>query len=190
MSEHSRRELLQAVAAAALAGTLDPLAAQHVHETVKAENAAGEYKPKSFTPHEWKTAGVLCELIVPGARNGNAAEFIDTIVSANATLAAVWTGGIGWLDAQTLSLDGKLFVDLAPATQTGWLDKIAFRKNETPQLAPGIRFFDLARRMTVDAYYTSKAGIAELGYKGNVGMSEFKVPEDIIAYAIRRSPTA
>ena len=47
------------------------------------------------------------------------------------------------------------------------LDQIAYRKNQTPELAPGIRFFDWARRMTVDAYYTSAAGIKEVGYMGN-----------------------
>lgn len=190
MSEHSRRQMLQSVAAAALAGTLDPATAQHVHEAVSAEKKTGPYKPKLFNAAEWKTVGVLCEGIVPGAGKGNAAEYVDLICSSNDALAAAWTGGLAWLDAQTRALDGKAFADCPAAAQTALLDRIAFRKNDSPQLGPGIRFFDLARRMTVDAYYTSKAGIAELGYKGNVGMSEFQVPEEAIQYALRRSPTA
>ncbi len=58
------------------------------------------------------------------------------------------------------------------------LDRIAYKKNETPELAAGIRFFAWARRMTVDAYYTSAAGIKEVGYMGNKGMTEFKVPQE------------
>ncbi len=67
------------------------------------------------------------------------------------------------------------------------LDLIAYRKNETPELAAGIRFFVWARRMAVDAYYTSAAGIKELGYMGNKGMKEFKVPQEAIDYAVKRS---
>jgi len=41
--------------------------------------------------------------------------------------------------------------------------------------------------MTVDAYYTSAAGVEELGYLGNKGMTEFKVPQMAIDYALTRS---
>ena len=64
---------------------------------------------------------------------------------------------------------------------------IAYRKNESPDLGPGIRFFDLARRMIVDAFYTSAAGIAALGYKGNTAVSKFEVPAEAIEYALKRS---
>jgi len=55
-------------------------------------------------------------------------------------------------------------------------------------LQAGIRFFAWARKMVVDAYYTSAVGIEEIGYEGNKGMSEFSVPQEAIDYAIRRSP--
>ena len=70
------------------------------------------------------------------------------------------------------------------------LDKIAYRKNRTPELAQGVRYFDWARRMTVDAYYTSAAGIREVGFKGNKGMAKFTVPQEAIDYAMKRSPFA
>ena len=41
--------------------------------------------------------------------------------------------------------------------------------------------------MTVDAFYTSAAGVEALGYKGNVGMSKFEVPQEAIDYAVKRS---
>jgi hypothetical protein len=50
-----------------------------------------------------------------------------------------------------------------------------------------IGFFAWARRMTVDAYYTSAAGIQELGYLGNKGTSEFRAPQEEMDYALRRS---
>ena len=47
--------------------------------------------------------------------------------------------------------------------------------------------FSWARRLTVDAFYTSKIGIADLGYLGNKGMAKFEVPAEAIRYALTRS---
>jgi len=38
--------------------------------------------------------------------------------------------------------------------------------------------------------YTSKAGIAELGFKGNGVRATFDVPAEAIEYALKRSPFA
>lgn len=180
----ARRDLLRNVALAAALGGLEPAAAQHVHQAAAADRKAGVYAPKHFKDGEWKSVDALCELIVPGARQGGAKEFIDLLCSANPDLAAAWSGGLAWMSARL----GKSFSDAASAEQTALLDQIAYRKNDSPQLAPGIRFFDLARRMAVDAYYTSAAGTAELGYKGNKGMSQFQVPAEALAHAAKRSP--
>lgn len=189
MSSASRRELLKSIAAAALAGPLSAQEAQHVHQAAakQAADSGGVYRPKALTPHEFGTLQALCERIVPGASNGHAAEFIDLLSSQNSQMAAIYTGGLAWLDHAMERAGKSTFVAAQPADQTALLDKIAYRHNRTPELAAGIRFFEWARRMTVDAYYTSAAGIQELGYLGNKGMAEFKVPQEAIEYALRRS---
>jgi len=58
------------------------------------------------------------------------------------------------------------------------------------ELSPGILFFDWVRRMTVDAFYTSEIGVKDIGYKGNTAISKFEVPQEIIEYALKRSPFA
>ena len=73
------------------------------------------------------------------------------------------------------------------ADRTALLDKIAYRSDPTPELEAGIRFFAWARQMTADAYYTSAAGIQELGYLGNKALTEFTVPQEAIDYALKRS---
>ena len=189
MSNSTRRELLQRIAAAALAGPLSAQAAQHVHEAVKQAAAAGSgYRPKAFTPHEFSTLQTLCEIIVPGASKGGAAEFIDLLSSQNPDLAAIYTGGLAWLDHAMEGAADATFLTAKLAEQTALLDKIAYRRNHAPEVAAGIHFFDWVRRMTVDAYYTSAAGIQGLGYLGNKGMTEFRVPQDAIDYALKRSP--
>jgi predicted Fe-Mo cluster-binding NifX family protein len=79
------------------------------------------------------------------------------------------------------------FVSAKPADQIAMLDLIAYRKN-VATVGPGVRFFDWARMMVVDAYYTSKVGIKDIGYMGNKGMAKFEVPQEAIDYALKRSP--
>jgi hypothetical protein len=67
------------------------------------------------------------------------------------------------------------------------LDLIAFRKNASPELNPGIEFFAFCRRMVADAYYTSPIGYKDLGYMGNSAMSSFSVPKEAVEYALKRS---
>jgi hypothetical protein len=42
----------------------------------------------------------------------------------------------------------------------------------------------------VDAYYTSPAGVKDIGYMGNGAMKVFSVPQEAVDYAIKRSPFA
>jgi gluconate 2-dehydrogenase gamma chain len=194
MSDTSRRELLQAIALSFTAGGWSLEAAQHVHKMAAQEKALGPYKPKAFTVHEYKTLEKLAGLIVPpdekspGAVASGSCEFIDLLASQNPELAAIYTGGIAWLDRTMLSRYSTDFVGAKPDQQTALLDLIAYRKNESPELGPGIHFFAWARRMVVDAYYTSPAGIQDVGYMGNTAVSKFEIPQAVIDYALKRSP--
>jgi len=188
----TRRDAMREIAAAMLAGPISLQAGQHVHATTATQTkaAGGIYKPKALNQHEFDTLKMLCELIVPGASKGGAAEFIDLLSSQNAEMAAIHTGGLAWIDRAMERSAGASFLNAKPEERTVLLDKIAYRKNRTPELAQGIRYFDWARRMTVDAYYTSAAGIREVGFKGNKGMAKFTVPQEAIDYAMKRSPFA
>lgn len=188
--QQSRREILQKVALAVTLGGMPAEAAQHVHAMAASDKASGAYKPKGFSDAEFKAIQALCELIVPGAGRGNAAEFIDLLASVNPELRHRWTGGLAWMDRWMERQHKAAFAAAAPAQQTALLDIIAYRRNGTGDNAPGVRFFELARRMTVDAFYTSAAGIQEIGYLGNKGQAEFKVPQAAYDHAIKRSPFA
>ena len=123
----------------------------------------------------------------PSAVEAGAPEFIDLLASNNAELAAIYTGGLGWLDHAMRERYGAAFVDAKPSEQTAMLDLIAYRRNDSPELGPGIRFFEWARKMVVDAFYTSPIGVKDIGYMGNKGMTTFEVPAEAIAYAVKKS---
>jgi len=195
MSEVTRRDLLQKIALSIGAGTLSLEAAQHVHGLAAQEKAAhGIYKPKALNAHEYKTLAKLADYIVPSggdsgsATEAGAPEWIDLMASENPQLLAIYTGGIAWLDHAMQLRNAPNFLDATPAQQTAMLDLIAYRKNESPELGPGIKFFEWARKMVVDAYYTSPMGIKDLGYMGNTALAKFEVPQQAIDYALKRSP--
>ena len=131
-----RREALRNIAAGALAvGTVESLAAQHVHDTAQAEKSKGPYKPKEFTAAEFKTLGRLAQIIVPAddvsasALEAGAPEFIDLLSSQNEKLAEIFHGGLAWLDAEMNRRYEKSFVNASPKQQTDMLDVLVAADN-------------------------------------------------------------
>ena len=195
MSDLSRRDVLRRLAIAfTAAGTLDRVAAQEVHHlTAQAQAGTDAYTPRTLTPHEYATLERLTDLIIPvengapGALAAGAAAWIDMISSENDQLKRTYKDGLAWLDGAMKSRGAADFVSAAPAQQTALLDLIAYRRNDSPELAPGIQFFTWARRMTVDAFYTSEIGIRDIDYRGNRPMASYPAPTEAIEYALKRS---
>jgi hypothetical protein len=192
-----RRTLLQAVAAvAAGSGRMSAQDASRVHQHTAqaAVNGGGVYQPQLLNAQEYKTVRLLADLIIPpvdeqpGGAGAGAPEFIDLLCANNEKLKDIWLSGLGWLDHESRRRGGQNFADATPELCKQIIDDIAFRRNSTPELAPGIHFFEWARRMVVDAYFTSPAGVKELGFQGNTGMAQFQVPKAALDYAIARSP--
>jgi len=193
--ELSRRDMLRNAAVAITAGAFTPVMGQHVHAMAADDRAAaGRYEPKAFNDHEYRTLQRLCDLTVPadgaspGALAAGAADWIDLMASQSDEMKAIYTGGIAWLDQAIERRDRTDFLGAAPERQTAILDLIAYRKNESPELGPGIHFFAFARRMIVDAYYTSPLGVKDLEYLGNQALSEFVVPQESLDWAVEHSP--
>jgi len=184
----SRRDILRTLAVGAAAGSVLQVipaeAAAYIHQMVRNEKSAspaGNYTPKFFPAPQYALLVTLCGLIIPkdeksgGAVEAGAPEFIDLLTSENPEYQLRLGGGLSWLDNFCSDRFGKLFLDLAPEQKKEVLDLIAFRKNakENPTLGPGVSFFAFLRNFTCDGYYTSKIGIADLGYIGNTSLHEF-----------------
>ena len=194
MSEITRRDAVRRLSLALLAGgIIDRTAAAEVH-AMAAQAAAGQaYTPKTFAVPDFRTLERLCDLIIPvenGAPGALAAQvpaWIDTISSENDELKASYGKGFAWL-AETMKARGAAdFISATPEQQTALLDQIAYRRNASPELTPGIDFFTLVRRMTVDAFYTSPIGIKDIDYRGNAPMGSYPAPTESIAYALKRA---
>ena len=218
----SRRAVLRRIAlgvtAAGLGAGIDRADAAEVHTEIANERTfQGEYKVKYFNGQEFATLERLSELIVPAdeggpsGREAGAPEFIDLLSSQNPELAAIFTGGILWLDATSRDRAGKRFVDSSEEQQTRVLDALVeaerglegsdvrwetdeyerfsvFGVKRPSEAQQGLKFFGWARVLIVDAYYTSPAGIRDLGFVGNASHTEYSVPQEAIDHALARSP--
>lgn len=194
MSDITRRDAVRRLGLALMAtGVVDRLAAEEIHQLTAQAAAGGSYAPKSFSAAEYRTLERLTDLIIPvengrpGALAAGAAAWIDTISSENDKLREIYRSGFAWLDGAMAKRGAATFVAATPAQQTELLDLIAYRRNQSPELAPGIEFFTWVRRMTVDAFYTSEIGIKDIDYRGNSPMAAYSVPAESIAYALKRS---
>jgi gluconate 2-dehydrogenase gamma chain len=206
MSDTSRRDLFKIVGTTLLSAEL--ITAQDVkdaHAGMAMSSAAGtaprslnggpNYVPKYLKPHEFKTLRVLGDLIMPAdatspaASEAGAAEFIDFLCSRNEDLAAIFDGGLAWLDQYMIHKYGSDFVSSRPAEQTALLDLAYGARTAAPAVAAGQQFFTWARNMVVDAYYTSPVGVKDIGYMGNtVVAAPFGVPQEAVDYVLKRSP--
>jgi gluconate 2-dehydrogenase gamma chain len=184
----SRRDILKNLAVGAAGGSalqiIPAQAAAMAHEMIQAEKNAsptGNYVPKYFSAHQYRTLVLVCDTIIPkdevsgGAVEAGAPEFIDLITSENEEYQGIFGGGLMWLDNFCTDRYGHLFLDCAPAQQTEALSLIAYRRNAKidPSLSQGVAFFAKLRSMTCDGFYTSKIGIADLKYIGNTALAEF-----------------
>jgi gluconate 2-dehydrogenase gamma chain len=184
----SRRNVLKSLSMGAVAGSVlraIPLeAAEYAHSLIASEKAnakAGDYVPKYFDPHLYKTLQTLCETILPadadsgGAIEAGAPEFIDLLTSENPDYQEKVGGGLMWLDSTCADRYGNAYLDCSAQQQKEILDLIAYRKNEMQDesLIPGVEFFSFLRNLTADGFFSSKIGIKYLGYIGNTFLLEF-----------------
>ena len=192
MSEVSRREAVQRIAfALAAAGSVDSASAREVHQ-IAGPAAGSAYSPGTLTPHEYQTLERLVDFIIPvedgapGAVAAGCARWIDTISGGNEELTGIYRRGLAWLDAAMKQRGAADFVSAPAADVTALLDLIAYRRNASAELTPGIDFFAWARRMTVDAFYTSEIGMKDIDYRGNTALAAYPSPDEAIAYALKR----
>jgi gluconate 2-dehydrogenase gamma chain len=171
----SRRELFQiAGAAPAMAAAT---AGAGLAQTREAHQ--GPYQRKVFDDRDWQTVRVLCDLIVPAdERSGSATqagvpEFIDDWLDfrkqqdGNDDLAAQILGGLAWLDRQN-------FAHAGADGQKQILDRIAWPERAAPEDRRWAAFFSKFRDLTLNGFYSSKMGVADLPYLGNTAVEEWK----------------
>lgn len=178
----TRRNALKIISATPVAagiGLTDAAAEGKAHQhpaTAKpaAGGKKGAYKPTFFNPHEWATVAVLANIIIPkDERSGSATdagvpEFIDFMMTDRPDGQVPMRGGLRWLDAESNSRFGKTFIEVTDAQRTALVDDIAYPRKASPALSHGVAFFSRFRDAVATGFFTSKIGVTDLQYIGNV----------------------
>lgn len=154
-------------------------------EELERENKLLSEKP-FFDAHEMSTIAVLADIIIPkdeisgSATEAGVPEFIAFIVLDKPEHQIPMKGGLRWLDMQCLKKFSNDFKSCTAAQQIEIVDAIAYPKKATPEMKQGVNFFTLMRNLTATGFYTSKIGIEDIGYKGNVPNKWNGVPDDVL----------
>ncbi|MCU0647200.1 MAG: gluconate 2-dehydrogenase subunit 3 family protein [Gemmatimonadaceae bacterium] len=142
--------------------------------------------PRVLTVAELTTLAALCDMIIPADAKSPSASavgahrYIDEVVSApydwaERTQARI-RGGLVWLDRESQRRFGRSFVGLTVAERTQICDDICFTKTAKPEFKAGARFFDEVRDLTATGFYTTDAGMQDIGYVGNRALPRWEPP--------------
>jgi gluconate 2-dehydrogenase subunit 3-like protein len=182
----TRRGALALIACGPVAAALvwTPAEAQQAHQhaeaaRAQAEKKAAPFKPKFFTAREYAMVGVLVDLIIPrDQRSGSATdagvpEFMDFMMIDQPRRQIAMRGGLALIDRLAADRFGKRFVACTDAQQRQLLDEIAYVTNPDPGLSHAIAFFSSFRDLTASGFWSTKIGIRDLQYQGNVFVDEW-----------------
>ena len=155
-------------------------AATSAQRARKTAAAKGPYKPKFFTAHEWATVRVLVDIIIPkDERSGSATdatvpEFMDFLMDDQTNRRTAMRGGLAWIDHQCEERYDKRFIECSDEQRTAVLDDIAWPAKAKPEFAHGVAFFNSFRDLTAAGFWSSKMGVQDLQYTGNVPVAVWK----------------
>ncbi len=180
----SRREALGRIALASMAGAIafTPTEVAKAVRSMRDEAQGAQFKPKFFTGHEYATVGILAELVIPrDARSGSATDagvpqFMDFMMTdGNEARRLAMRGGLAWLDREARNrFSVRDFRRLMSAQQKQILDDIAWPKRAKPEHSHGVAFFNSFRDLTASGFWSSRMGVTDLGYQGNIFVAEWK----------------
>lgn len=139
-----------------------------------------------FTPHEMATITTLVDIIIPrDEKSGSASEakvpeFIEFIAKDMPEHQLPLRGGLRWLDLQCTTRYGQPFVGCSEPQQLELVTKIAYPKRATPDMQSGVAFFNRMRDLTASGFFSSKMGMADIGYVGNAPNRWTGVPAEVL----------
>jgi gluconate 2-dehydrogenase gamma chain len=158
---------------------------------------AEQPSPRSLNPHQYATAKMMAELILPrtdtpGATDVGVADFIDLILTewCDDAERERFLKGFADVDARSNALFSADFTASTPIQQSQILvdlgqemgEDTSRRSRRATRSAPSPEFYPMFRRLTLTAYFTSEEGATKAlnfeiipdGYRGcdAVGIKE------------------
>jgi hypothetical protein len=184
MSDMDRRDAVKALAMLPFAFSWD-LSKSQVERAARAFAApptAAPYVPKFFTAHEWKTASMLADYIIPrDDRSGSATdakvpEYMDWLLAdkeASLNSKTAMRGGLAWLDLEASERFGTTFIEASDSQRRQILDDIAWPAKAKPETSQGVAFFNRFRDLTASGFFSTQIGYRDVKYVGDTALAEW-----------------
>ena len=147
---------------------------ERAQERVAEQADLTQYEPAFFNTHEYETVKVLADLVIPADdRSGSATDagvhaFIDFIMIDSPRFQTPIRGGLRWLDYRCHLRSGTTFLESTSPQRTQVLEEIAYPDDAAPEASQGVVFFTLFRNLTASGFWSSKMGVEDLKFMGNV----------------------
>jgi hypothetical protein len=163
-----RRVVLQSLVAGAGAmvfASRVPAADGHHAATAPEAAAIGADSPLLFLDrHAFDTLALLSEQIVPGARAVKAPEFLDRLLAVESTETQErFIQALGAFEHEAREAHGVSWKALTEIQATALLTKIS----TLPDSDPTRIAFDGIKSAVAETYFSSEAGMKELGWNGS-----------------------
>jgi hypothetical protein len=139
-----------------------------------------------FDPHEMATIAILCDIIIPkdeisgSATDAQVPAFIEFMAKDVPSNQLPLRGGLRWLDMQCFKRFNKSFVDCNDKERIEMVDEIAYPNKAKPGMKAGVQFFSTMRNLVASGFYSSRIGMEDIGYTGNVAHQWNGVPADVL----------
>lgn len=147
--------------------------------------------PRILTKAQRDAVAAICDYVLPAEGEAPSAtavgthDLIDEWVSApypeqvadRRTILA----GLDQLEARSRSMGAASFAAADAGVRDAVVGAIASESGD---------FYARVRNLTIRAYYTTEAGFADIGYIGNVALSEFPAPSPEVVAAIDKACAA
>lgn len=170
-----RRAVLTSLATGVgAAAFLSPAAAAagHAHHAAVSAAAAAATSGAStlqfLDQHAFDTLAVLSEQIVPGSRATQVPEFLDRLLAVESIETQKYAvQALGAFEREARAAHGKPWKALSAEQATALLTKISTQ----PESDTTRRIFDNLKQAVAESYYSTEAGMKELGYQGAVAFA-------------------
>lgn len=139
-----------------------------------------------LTPAEMVTVTVLGDIIIPADEKSPAASAVGVPDFINEWVSAPYPAqvhdrkevqeGLKWIDEEAKKRFGKVFHELSSEQQCGICDDICYPPKAKPEFKKAAEFFSKMRNLVAGGFYTTPEGWKDIGYVGNVPMTEFPGP--------------
>jgi hypothetical protein len=159
--------LATGVGAAVFASRASASHAHHAAASAAAPATADEARV-FLDQHAFDTLALLSEQIVPGSRAVAVPEFLDRLLAVESTdTQKRFTQALGAFEREARDAHGKPWKALTAEQAALLLTKISTQ----PADDPSRRAFDGLKGAVAETYYSTEAGMKELGWNGGVAFA-------------------